>query len=207
MDGDGGAGTGGTGECDYPLAAPNWLLQSTSSDGLVRLHNHGSEDVRYDPYYTRFAYSTVTRPLDAPPDNVVTVGGDPRREGIVPLGVGEDWAASRYVLSSGAEVASLVVAEGAVEVRAHLVAGAEPGTEVHVTGWAPVEGGDARAELVPVHGLAGTSPCRVCSAKALRRSSSRWPASRPSPTPCPCGNWCPWRCRGCRPTAFTARTT
>ncbi|MFF1440323.1 DUF2264 domain-containing protein [Streptomyces sp. NPDC058295] len=141
-----------------PVAAPNWLLQSTSSDGLVRLHNHGSEDVRYDPHYTRFAYSTVTRPLDAPPDNVVLVGGDPRREGIVPLGVGEGWAASRYVLSSGAEVTSLVVAEGAVEVRAHLVAGAEPGTEVHITGWAPGEGGDERAELAPVHGLAGTSP-------------------------------------------------
>ena len=45
-----------------PVAGPNWLLQSTSSDGLVRLHNHGSEDVRYDPFYTRFAYSTVTRP-------------------------------------------------------------------------------------------------------------------------------------------------
>ncbi|WP_406006090.1 DUF2264 domain-containing protein [Streptomyces sp. NBC_00637] len=141
-----------------PLAAPNWLVQSTSSDGLVRLHNHGSEDVRYDPYYTRFAYSTVTRPLDAPPDNVVSVGGDPRREGIVPLGAGEDWAASRYVLSSGAHVTSLVVAEGAVEVRAHLVAGAEPGTEVDITGWVPVEGGDERAELVPVHGLADTSP-------------------------------------------------
>ncbi|MFJ9020493.1 DUF2264 domain-containing protein [Streptomyces sp. NPDC102259] len=141
-----------------PVAAPNWLLQSTSSDGLVRLHNHGSEDVRYDPYYTRFAYSTVTRPLDAPPDNVVMVGGDPHREGIVPLGVGEDWAASRYVLSSGAEVTSLVVADGAVEVRAHLVAGAEPGTEVRITGWAPVAGGAERAELVPVHGLAGTSP-------------------------------------------------
>ncbi|MEU3614886.1 DUF2264 domain-containing protein [Streptomyces sp. NPDC006872] len=149
-----------------PISAPNWLLQSTSSDGLVRLHNHGSEDVRYDPYYTRFAYSTVTRPLDSPPDNAVMVDGDPRREGIVPLGVGEGWAASRYVLNSGAEVTSLVVADGAVEVRAHLVAGAAPGTEVQVTGWAPVasgdeyehEDGDLRADLVPVHGLTGTYP-------------------------------------------------
>ncbi|WP_327318599.1 DUF2264 domain-containing protein [Streptomyces sp. NBC_01235] len=141
-----------------PLSAPNWLLQSTSSDGLVRLHNHGSEDVRYDPYYTRFAYSTVTRPLGTPPDNVVVVGGDSHREGIVPLGVGEGWAASRYVSACGAEVTSLVVADGAVEVRAHLVVGAAPGTEVQVTGWAPVEGGDERAELVPVHGLTGTSP-------------------------------------------------
>ncbi|SHH81636.1 DUF2264 domain-containing protein [Streptomyces sp. 3214.6] len=145
------------GDAVTPLSAPNWLVQSTSSDGLVRLHNHGSEDVRYDPYYTRFAYSTVTRPLDSPPDNVVVVGGDAHREGIVPLGVGEGWAASRYVLDSGAEVTSLVVADGALEVRVHLVAGAAPGTQVQVTGWAPVEGAGERADLVPVHGLTGTS--------------------------------------------------
>ncbi|MEU5070887.1 DUF2264 domain-containing protein [Streptomyces asoensis] len=141
-----------------PIGAPNWLVQSTRSDGLVRLHNHGSEDVRYDPHYTRFAYSTVTRPAGAPPDNTVTVGGDPHREGIVPLGVGEGWAASRYALSGGAQVTSLVVAHGAVEVRAHLVAGAPPGTDVRVTGWAAAEGGDERAELVAVHGLSGPAP-------------------------------------------------
>ncbi|MEV7244843.1 DUF2264 domain-containing protein [Streptomyces sp. NPDC093248] len=134
-----------------PVAGPNWLLQSTCSDGVVRLHNHGSEDVRYDPYYTRFAYSTVTRPLGSPPDNSVTVGGDPGRSDIVPLGTGEDWAASRHTVASGATVTSLVVADGAVEVRAHLVTGAEPGTEVRVTGWAP--GKDERAELVPAYGL------------------------------------------------------
>ncbi|MFJ3303660.1 DUF2264 domain-containing protein [Streptomyces sp. NPDC086549] len=136
-----------------PIGGPNWLLQSTRSDGVVRLHNHGSEDVRYDPFYTRFAYSTVTRPLGSPPDNTFMVGGDPARTGIVPLGAGEGWAASRYTTGSGAEVTSLVVADGAVEVRAHLVAGADPGTQVHVTGWAPW--GDEEAELVPVHGLSG----------------------------------------------------
>ncbi|MFG2575164.1 DUF2264 domain-containing protein [Streptomyces sp. NPDC048481] len=140
-----------------PVAAPNWLLQSTSSDGLVRLHNHGSEDVRYDPFYTRFAYSTATRPRVSPPDNSVTVGGDPHREGIVPLGVGAGWAASRHTRASGATVTSLVVAEGAVEVRAHLVSGAPPGTPVQITGWAPAEGTDERAELVGVHGLTGDS--------------------------------------------------
>ncbi|MGW2703214.1 DUF2264 domain-containing protein [Streptomyces sp. NPDC001340] len=144
-----------------PIAGPNWLLQSTRSDGVVRLHNHGSEDIRYDPYYTRFAYSTVTRPLGSPPDNIVMVGGDPIRTGIVPLGVGEGWAASRYTVgsgeeASGAEVTSLVVADGAVEVRAHLVAGADPGTEVQVTGWVPWE--DEQAELVPIHGLSDGFP-------------------------------------------------
>ncbi|MCL8014421.1 DUF2264 domain-containing protein [Streptomyces sp. AS02] len=133
------------------IAAPNWLLQSTSSDGLVRLHNHGSEDVRYDPYYTRLAYSTLTRPAPAY-DNSVIIGHDPSRTGIVPLGVGEGWAASRHSAGGGARVTSLVLAQGAVEVRAHLVAGAEAGTPVRITGWACRDG--VRAEIRPVAGLA-----------------------------------------------------
>ncbi|MGC0328827.1 hypothetical protein RKD23_001817 [Streptomyces sp. SAI-170] len=137
-----------------PVAAPNWLLQSTRSDGVVRLHNHGSEDVRYDPYYTRLGYSTVTRPSSSY-DNSVFVGGDPSRSGIVPLGVGEGWAASRHRAGGGAEVVSLVAAEGAVEVRAYLVSGVAPGTPVRVTGWAAGEG--MHSELLPVHGLSGDS--------------------------------------------------
>ncbi|MFJ7077301.1 DUF2264 domain-containing protein [Streptomyces sp. NPDC098781] len=136
------------------VAAPNWLLQSTSSDGLVRLHNHGSEDVRYDPYYTRLAYSTVTAPSPSY-DNSVLVGADPGRTDIVPLGVGEGWVASRHSVGDGVRVTSLVLARGAVEVRAHLVAGAEPGTPVRVTGWACRDG--VRAELRPVAGLSRES--------------------------------------------------
>ncbi|MGW3117203.1 DUF2264 domain-containing protein [Streptomyces sp. NPDC001107] len=133
-----------------PIAPPNWLLQSTSSDGVVRLHNHGSEDVRYDPYYTRLAYSTVTEPSPSY-DNSVILGGDPSRTEIEPLGVGEGWVASRHTAGGGARVTSVVLARGAVEVRAHLVAGAEPGTAVRVTGWAAEEG--LRAELLPAVGL------------------------------------------------------
>ncbi|CAM5433614.1 hypothetical protein SALBM311S_07053 [Streptomyces alboniger] len=132
------------------LAAPNWLLQSTRSDGVVRLHNHGSEDVRYDPYYTRLAYSTVTTPAPSY-DNSVFVGDDPSRTGIEPLGVGDGWVASRHTAGGGARVTSVVLARGAVEVRVHLVAGAAPGTPVRLTGWAAGEG--ARADLVPVVGL------------------------------------------------------
>ena len=133
-----------------PLAAPNWLLQSTSSDGVVRLHNHGSEDVRYDPYYTRLAYSTVTEPASSY-DNSVIVGDDPSRTLIEPLGVGDGWVASRHTAGGGALVTSVVLARGAVEVRAHLVTGAEPGTAVRVTGWAAAEG--LRAEVSPAVGL------------------------------------------------------
>ncbi|MFC4498179.1 MULTISPECIES: DUF2264 domain-containing protein [Streptomyces] len=136
-----------------PLAAPNWLLQSTRSDGLVRLHNHGSEDVRYDPYYTRLAYSTATTPSPSY-DNSVILGGDPSRTGIEPLGTGDGWAASRHTAGGGARVTSVVLAHGATEVRAHLVSGAQPGTPVRVTGWAARDG--ARAELAPVLGLDGT---------------------------------------------------
>ncbi|MFJ4833632.1 DUF2264 domain-containing protein [Streptomyces sp. NPDC088747] len=133
-----------------PVAPPNWLLQSTTSDGLVRLHNHGSEDARYDPYYTRLAYSTATEP-SATYDNSVIVGGDPSRTGIEPLGVGEGWAASRHTAGAGAKVTSVVLARGAVEVRAHLVTGAPPGTSVRLTGWSPKP--DTRAELLPVLAL------------------------------------------------------
>ncbi|MDT9698928.1 DUF2264 domain-containing protein [Streptomyces sp. P17] len=134
----------------HPVSPPNWLLQSTRSDGLVRLHNHGSEDVRYDPYYTRLAYSTSTEPSPSY-DNCVFVGEDPSRTGIEPLGVGADWAASRHTVSSGARVTSVVLVRGAVEVRVHLVAGTEPGTAVRVSGWAGREG--VLAELVPAFGL------------------------------------------------------
>lgn len=139
-----------------PITAPNWLLQSTRSDGLVRLHNHGSEDVRYDPYYTRLAYSTVTTPAPSY-DNSVIVGDDPSRTDIVPLGVGDGWVASRHSVGDGVRVTSLVLAEGAAEVRAHLVAGAAAGTPVRVTGWAGENG--VRAELTSVHGLSeGADP-------------------------------------------------
>ncbi|MDG9709286.1 DUF2264 domain-containing protein [Streptomyces sp. DH10] len=133
-----------------PVGPPNWLLQSTRSDGVVRLHNHGSEDVRYDPYYTRLAYSTVTAPSPSC-DNSVLVGNDPSRTGIEPLGVGEGWVASRHTAGAGARVTSVVLAHGAAEVRAHLVTGAEPGTPVRVTGWPAGEG--LRAELLPAAGL------------------------------------------------------
>ncbi|MFJ4620305.1 DUF2264 domain-containing protein [Streptomyces sp. NPDC088812] len=137
-------------DASTPIAAPNWLLQSTCSDGVVRLHNHGSEDVRYDPYYTRLAYSTVTAPSSSY-DNSVIVGDDPSRTGIEPLGVGEGWAASRHTAGGGARVTSVVLVRGAAEVRAHLVTGAAPGTPVRVTGWAAE--GEARAETLPVLGL------------------------------------------------------
>ncbi|MZE78951.1 DUF2264 domain-containing protein, partial [Streptomyces sp. SID5475] len=121
------------------LPAPNWLLQSTSADGLVRLHNHGSEDARYDPHYTRLAYSTATGPAPpgAEPDNHFGLLGEDGavspRHGLEPLGAGEGWAASRHGVGT-ARVVSVVLAHGAAEVRVHAVTDAPPGTPVRLTG-------------------------------------------------------------------------
>ena len=92
-------------------------MQSTGADGLVRLHNHGSDHVRpeqgerhaeEDPLYARFAYSTGTGPTarDNAADNhlALQLPGRPGewsvRRRIQPLGAGSapdgswGWAAS-----------------------------------------------------------------------------------------------------------------
>ncbi|MGI5366578.1 DUF2264 domain-containing protein [Streptomyces iakyrus] len=162
-----------------PVGPPNWLLQATRSDGVVRLHNHGSEDVRYDPYYTRLAYSTVTTPARTY-DNSVLVAGDPSRTGIEPLGAGEGWAASRHTAGGGARVTSVVLARGAAEVRAHLVSGAEPGTQVRVTGWSAAEG--VRADLLPAVGLGDELTGATAEGPTLFAALARLTAE-PNPVP------------------------
>ncbi|MEU1283386.1 DUF2264 domain-containing protein [Kitasatospora sp. NPDC005856] len=140
------------GDAVRPLPRPGWLIQSTAADGLVRLHNHGSDDqpadevLPDDPLYARLAHSTATGPvLDGPPDNhfgLVIDGALTERGRIRPLGAGDGWAASEHRPRAcgeefpGVVVTSLLLAAGAEEVHAHLVTGAEPGTEVRHSGWA-----------------------------------------------------------------------
>ncbi|MET8699812.1 DUF2264 domain-containing protein [Kitasatospora sp. NPDC004723] len=134
------------------LSGPGWLVQSTAADGLVRLHNHGSDDQPADavgpddPQYARLAHSTATGPsLDGPADNhlaLLTDAGPTERGRIHPLGTGSGWAASRWHPRVGGRelpgvtVTSLTLAHGAEEVRAHLVTGGPAGTPVTQTGWA-----------------------------------------------------------------------
>ncbi|MFI2641878.1 DUF2264 domain-containing protein [Streptomyces sp. NPDC018610] len=140
-----------------PLAGPGWLVQSTAADGLVRVHNHGSDNqpedevLADDPLYARLAYSTATAPAFAETaDNhfALVVDGEASERGrITPLGTGENWAASAHrpraggVELPGVRVTSLVFAAGAQEVHAHLVTGATVGATVRHTGWAAA--GDA----------------------------------------------------------------
>ncbi|WP_306323180.1 MULTISPECIES: DUF2264 domain-containing protein [unclassified Streptomyces] len=157
------------------LPAPGLLVQSTEADGIVRLHNHGSDHVGphvgesasgVDAHYSRHAYSTHTGPTSPtnPADNHLSVevgGAGSVRRRIHPLGAGHGdswgWAASwhRPAFTSGPpmvpglRVESVTVARGAYELRVHRVVGAPHGARVTLTGWAT----DAlRSDLVGLRG-------------------------------------------------------
>jgi hypothetical protein len=137
-----------------PVAPAGWLVQNTP-DGLVRVHNHGSDHHRpgdtrgahLDPLYARLAYSTRTGPTSEHnvADNTVLVGERGVlgvRNAFSPAGTGPGWAASRHRPEfSGtelpqAEVLSLVLARGAWEVRVFRLDAVPAGAPVSVTGWA-----------------------------------------------------------------------
>jgi hypothetical protein len=159
---------------DRVLAVPPAGFLVQAADGIVRLHNHGSDHVRPDegesaaaddPHYGRFAYSTRTGPtaLGNVADNhfSVVIGGNRSvRRRINPLDIGPDWAASwhRPVFAAGAptvpglRVESVTVARGRYELRVHRVLGAPPGTRVEQTGWATDPDEPLRSELHPLCG-------------------------------------------------------
>ncbi|WP_327371501.1 DUF2264 domain-containing protein [Streptomyces sp. NBC_01217] len=160
------------------LPAPGLLVHSTRADGIVRLHNHGSDHVRPhegesgvqdDPLYSRQSYSTVTGPTSRAnaADNhlaVVVAGARSGRRAIRPLGAGGGdgwgWAASwhRPVFTSGApmvpgmRVESVTVVRGRYELRVHRVLGAPAGARVEQTGWAT---GRDDTVVSALHGLHG----------------------------------------------------
>ncbi|MER7195015.1 DUF2264 domain-containing protein [Streptomyces flaveolus] len=170
-------------EADRVLAlpAPGLLVQSTRGDGIVRLHNHGSDHVRPhegesaaedDPHYGRQAYSTRTGPtaLGNVADNHLSVEVNGRRSvrrRIHPLGAGHGdgwgWAASwhRPVFAGGPpmvpglRVESVTVARGPYELRVHRVTGAPAGARLTHTGWAT---GPDEPLVSALHGLHGWGP-------------------------------------------------
>lgn len=163
------------------LPAPGLLVQATRADGVVRLHNHGSDHVRPhegetaagdDPHYGRLAYSTRTGPTSPtnPADNHLSVqvaGRGSVRRRVRPLGAGHGegwgWAASwhRPVFAAGApmvpglRVESVTVAQGHYEVRAHRVLGAPAGARVTHTGWATGPDEGLVSALHPLYGWDG----------------------------------------------------
>ncbi|MEV6739706.1 DUF2264 domain-containing protein [Streptomyces sp. NPDC051104] len=167
-------------EADRVLAlpAPGLLVQATRADGIVRLHNHGSDHVRPhegefaaedDPHYGRQAYSTRTGPTVPGniPDNHLSVevkGRGTVRRRVHPLGAGHGegwgWAASwhRPVFAAGPpmvpglRVESVTVVHGRYELRVHRVSGAPDGARVTHTGWAT---GPEEPVVTALHGLHG----------------------------------------------------
>ena len=169
------------------LPGPGLLVQSTQADGIVRLHNHGSDHVRpheaesaaeVDPHYGRAAYSTRTGPTSKanPADNhfgVVVAGERSVRRRIRPLGAGHGdgwgWAASwhRPVFASGPpmvpglRVESVTVARGRYELRVHRVVGAPDGARVEQTGWAVGADELLVSALHPLHGWTDADELRA----------------------------------------------
>lgn len=178
------------------LPAPGLLIQSTRSDGIVRLHNHGSDHVRPhegesgvqdDPLYSRQSYSTVTGPTSKvnAADNhlaVVVAGARSGRRSIRALGAGQGdgwgWAASwhRPVFTSGApmvpglRVESVTVVRGRYELRAHRVLGGPAGARVEQTGWATGPDDAVRSALHGLHGWETSDEVRAPQGTAY----SRW---------------------------------
>ncbi|CAM5312197.1 DUF2264 domain-containing protein [Streptomyces aurantiogriseus] len=159
------------------LPAPGLLIQSTRADGIVRLHNHGSDHVRPhdgetatdDPLYGRQAYSTRTGPTASGniADNHLSVevgGRGSVRRRIHPLGAGGGdgwgWAASwhRPVFTAGPpmvpglRVESVTVARGPYELRVHRVIGAPTDSRVTHTGWATGPDDSVVSALHALHG-------------------------------------------------------
>lgn len=175
------------------LAAPGLLVQSTRADGIVRLHNHGSDHVGpdqpeaahdEDPLYSRQAYSTRSGPtaIANTPDNhlaVVVAGASSVRRRIHPLGAGQGngwgWAASwhRPVFPGGAptvpglRVESVTFVRGRHELRLHRVYGAPYGARVEQTGWATGPDESLRSELHPVHGWEAVDEARAPAGTAF----------------------------------------
>lgn len=178
------------------LPGPGLLVQSTGTDGVVRLHNHGSHKVRphegeradeEDPLYGRLAYSTVTGPTAKgnAPDNhlaVVVDGTASVRRRVHPLGAGGGqgwgWAASWHTpvfaqgqaARPGLRVESVTLAHGPHELRVHRVLGAPAGAAVRETGWATgtAEPQPASA-LHPLLGWTGQDTVRAPQGTAATR--------------------------------------
>ncbi|MEV4312023.1 DUF2264 domain-containing protein [Actinocrispum sp. NPDC049592] len=164
------------------LPAPGLLIQTTA-DGIVRLHNHGSDHVKpdeaevaagVDPHYSRLAYSTRTGPTAKAnhPDNHFCVRiGDARsvRRRMHPIDAQDTWAASWHLpafpdiapMVPGLKVESVTVASGPYELRVHRVTGAPHGAWAEETGWATGPDDPLTTFLTGIHGWTDQDEARA----------------------------------------------
>ncbi|MFJ9055111.1 DUF2264 domain-containing protein [Streptomyces sp. NPDC102409] len=177
------------------LPSPGLLVHSTRADGIVRLHNHGSDHVRphegetadvADPLYARLAYSTATGPTASAntADNHLSVrvgGSRSSRVRIHPLGAGHGegwgWAASWHTpvfpagppTWPGLRVESVTVVRGRYELRVHRILGAPAGALAEQTGWATDPRGTVRSALHGLHGWEEQEDVRAPQGTAFTR--------------------------------------
>ncbi|MFD5041093.1 DUF2264 domain-containing protein [Streptomyces sp. NPDC058378] len=177
------------------LPSPGLLVQSTRADGIVRLHNHGSDHLRphegdsaerSDPLYARLAYSTATGPTASAntADNHLSIrvgGSRSSRARIRPMGAGHGegwgWAASWHrpafpegaPMVPGLRVESVTVARGRYELRVHRILGAPAGARAELTGWATDPGGAVRSALLGLHGWPEQEDVRAPQGTAYTR--------------------------------------
>lgn len=116
------------GDVVHEIPTAGWLVQATAADGIVRVHNHGSDGINDteftdDPHYARLAYSTAVVPrTSALADNHVGVttpdGNTTGRGRIHLLGGG---SASWHQPAPGIRIESSVHVRGRYEVRVHRI--------------------------------------------------------------------------------------
>ncbi|WP_345476742.1 DUF2264 domain-containing protein [Nesterenkonia rhizosphaerae] len=155
-------------QSDHVQALPDvgLLVQSTQEDGIVRLHNHGTDgfhaeraeaDIARNALYNRWSYSTHTGPTAERniADNEFTLrwrgrAGSrvrPHRLGAWASG-GRGWAASWHTpvfetglrVFPGLRVTSVCLVSGIYELRIHRVEGAPAESAAESTGWAVPRG-------------------------------------------------------------------
>ncbi|MET8927166.1 DUF2264 domain-containing protein [Streptomyces sp. NPDC004623] len=177
------------------LPSPGLLVQSTRADGVVRLHNHGSDHVRphegetadvADPLYARLAYSTATGPTASAntADNHLSVrvgGSRSSRVRIHPLGAGHGdgwgWAASWHTpvfpggppTWPGLRVESVTVVRGRYELRVHRMLGAPAGSRAEEAGWATGPRDTVSSALHGLHGWEEREDVRAPQGTAFTR--------------------------------------
>lgn len=106
------------------LDGPRWLIDARRDDGIVRLHNFGSDGhpTRDDPLYRRLQFTSATRPVtgDAVRDSDITIEGAMHRPALR-ASVGARGGAVTRALDAGgrhvlSEVATKIVGSSVVHV-------------------------------------------------------------------------------------------
>ncbi|MFJ4046167.1 DUF2264 domain-containing protein [Microbacterium sp. NPDC089987] len=151
------------------LDGPRWLIDARRDDGIVRLHNFGSDGhpTRDDPLYRRLQFTSVTRPVPGGEvrDSDITIEGAAHRPALRASVGARGGAVTRALDAGGRHVLSQVVTKivGTSVVHVARLSGCV-GLPGRVSGAAlVVEGGATEAgDDAPTAGAAGQTALAQC---------------------------------------------